>query len=81
MKLRFVEWVVDLCTEPFDRQWLDYQEEIGLRHMPAKKNDTDHANSPVVVPLRYLIAFYHGERDAEDAALYERRAMVTRPAS
>jgi hypothetical protein len=36
---------------------LDYQEEIGLRHMPAKKNMTDDARTPAVVPQRYLLGF------------------------
>jgi hypothetical protein len=37
--------------------WLDYQEEIGLRHTRKKKNRTDSAHTPPLVPLRYLIAF------------------------
>ncbi|TCO95499.1 protoglobin [Chthoniobacter flavus] len=37
VKRRFVQWVVDLCTRPFDQAWLDYQEEIALRHLPEKK--------------------------------------------
>ena len=57
VKKRFVQWVTDLCTRPRDQVWLDYQEEIGLRHTPAKKNQTDHARTPNVVPLRYLFAF------------------------
>jgi hypothetical protein len=57
VKRRFVQWVSDLCTQPFDRVWLDYQHEIGLRHTPEKKNQTDHAATPMVVPLRHLIAF------------------------
>lgn len=57
VKKRFVQWVIDLCTRPRDQAWLDYQEEIGLRHTPAKKNQTDHAHTPSVVPLRYLLAF------------------------
>ena len=57
VKPRFVQWVVDLCTRPFDRTWLDYQHEIGLRHTPAKKNRTDGAATPPLVPLRYLLAF------------------------
>ncbi|HEY6330043.1 MAG TPA: alpha/beta fold hydrolase [Blastocatellia bacterium] len=57
VKKRFVKWVVDACVRPHDRGWLDYQEEIGLRHTPAKKNLTDHANTPTVVPLRFLFAF------------------------
>ncbi len=57
VKRRFVQWVVDACTRPRDQAWLDYQEEIGLRHTPAKKNKTDDAHTPDVVPLRYLLAF------------------------
>ena len=57
VKKRFVQWVVDACVRPHDQAWLDYQEEIGLRHTPEKKNRTDHAQTPALVPLRYLIAF------------------------
>jgi Protoglobin len=57
VKARFVQWVVDACFRPHDEAWLNYQEEIGLRHTPAKKNQTDGARTPPVVPLRYLIAF------------------------
>jgi hypothetical protein len=41
VKARFVQWVRDVCLRPHDRDWLNYQEEIGLRHTPAKKNATD----------------------------------------
>ena len=54
VKKRFVQWVLDACFRPHDQAWLDYQEEIGLRHTPAKKNQTDHAHTPSMVPLRYL---------------------------
>ncbi len=57
VKRRFVQWVVDVALSPHDRQWLDYQEEIGLRHTPAKKNLTDNAHTPPLVPLRYLLGF------------------------
>jgi Protoglobin len=57
IKERFVQWVRDVCTRPHDQAWLDYQEEIGLRHTPAKKNVTDGAHTPDLVPLRYLLAF------------------------
>lgn len=57
VKKRFVQWVGDLCRKPRDQAWLDYQEEIGLRHTPAKKNATDGTETPDVVPLRYLWAF------------------------
>jgi hypothetical protein len=80
VKKRFVQWIADACTRPRDQGWLDYQEEIGKRHTPAKKNQTDHAQTPPVVPLRYLIAFTaiasttirsfleEGGRNAEDVA-------------
>lgn len=57
VKPRFVQWVIDLCSRPFDQAWLDYQDEIGQRHTPAKKNQTDGAETPPVVPLRYVFAF------------------------
>jgi hypothetical protein len=57
VKRRFVQWVVDLCSRPFDQAWLDYQHEIGLRHIPAKKNATEGAQTPSHVPLRYVLAF------------------------
>jgi hypothetical protein len=57
VKPRFVQWVVDLCMRPFDQEWLDYQEEIALRHLPEKKNKTDKADTPPLVPLRYMLAF------------------------
>ena len=57
VKRRFVQWVVDVATRPHDRAWLNYQEEIGLRHTPAKKNRADGGHTPAFVPLRYLLAF------------------------
>jgi hypothetical protein len=64
VKSRFVQWVVDVATRPHDRAWLNYQEEIGLRHTPAKKNQTDGRHTPPVVPLRYLLAFIPVVTDA-----------------
>ncbi|HEY4358440.1 MAG TPA: protoglobin domain-containing protein [Acidobacteriaceae bacterium] len=57
VKQRFVQWVVDVALRPHDRDWLNYQQEIGLRHTPAKKNKTDNAHTPPVVPFRYLLGF------------------------
>ena len=57
VKRRFVQWVRDVCARPHDQAWLDYQEEIGLRHTPEKKNQTDGAHTPPMVPLRYLLGF------------------------
>jgi hypothetical protein len=57
VKRRFLQWVVDVATRPHDRAWLNYQEEIGLRHTPQKKNKVDGGHTPFLVPLRYLLAF------------------------
>ena len=57
IRRRFVRWVVDVAIRPHDREWLDYQHEIGLRHTPARKNKTDGAHTPPVVPFRYLLGF------------------------
>jgi hypothetical protein len=57
VKKRFVQWVANLCWRERNQAWLDYQEEIGLRHTPAKKNKTEGAHTPDVVPLRYVWAF------------------------
>jgi hypothetical protein len=57
VKKRFVRWVIDACERPHDQDWLNYQEEIGQRHTPARKNLTDHSQTSPVVSLRYLIAF------------------------
>jgi hypothetical protein len=57
VKRRFVQWVIDVAVRPHDRDWLNYQFEIGLRHTPAKKNMTDGAHTPPVVPFRYLVGF------------------------
>lgn len=57
VKKRFVQWVTDAVARPHDRAWLNYQEEIGLRHTPEKKNRTDNRCTPSWVPLRYLLAF------------------------
>jgi hypothetical protein len=57
VKPRFVQWVIDTCTRPLDQAWLDYQDEIGRRHTPEKKNQTDGVQAPPLVPLRYLLAF------------------------
>ncbi|MDC0717455.1 protoglobin domain-containing protein [Nannocystis bainbridge] len=58
VRLRFGQWIRDTCAAQYDRAWLDYQHEIGLRHTAAKKNRTDAVNSAAPqIHLRYLIAF------------------------
>ena len=57
---RFEQWILDTCERPYDQEWLDYQQEIALRHTRAKKNRTDGAQeTPDHIPLRYLISFVY----------------------
>jgi hypothetical protein len=55
--LRFRQWILDTCTRPYDQQWLDYQNEIALRHTSVKKNAVDGVRSTSHVPLRDILAF------------------------
>jgi hypothetical protein len=55
--LRFQQWIVDTCTKPYDQDWLNYQEEIALRHTAVKKNQTDGVHSTPYVPLSDIVAF------------------------
>lgn len=57
VKPRFVQWVIDVVRRPHDQAWLNYQEEIGLRHLPAKKNMADKRSTTPIVPLRFVLAF------------------------
>ena len=57
---RFKQWIFDTCKRPYDQEWLDYQQEIALRHTRAKKNQTDGVHeTPEHIPLRYMIAFIY----------------------
>lgn len=56
---RFKRWILDTCRRPYDQQWLDYHQEIALRHTRTKKNQTDGARAPEHIPLRYIIAFVY----------------------
>ena len=56
---RFKLWILDTCRRPYDQEWLDYQQEIALRHTRAKKNQTDGARAPEHIPLRYMVAFIY----------------------
>lgn len=52
---RFGQWVRDTCDPPYDRDWLNYQFEIGRRHHRTKKNETDDVESVPNIDLRYVI--------------------------
>jgi len=53
---RFGRGILDGFTRTYDQYWLDYQQEVGLRHGRAKKNSTDGVDSVAVVPFRHLLA-------------------------
>jgi hypothetical protein len=55
--LRFRQWILDTCFRRYDQDWLNYQQEIALRHTSVKKNQTDQVESAAYIPLRYVIAF------------------------
>jgi hypothetical protein len=55
--LRFQQWVLDTCFRSYDQDWLNYAQEIALRHTPLKKNKTDGVESTSYVPLRDYLAF------------------------
>ncbi|HEY9641928.1 MAG TPA: protoglobin domain-containing protein [Coleofasciculaceae cyanobacterium] len=55
--LRFQQWILDTCFRSYDQDWLDYQEEIALRHTSLKKNRIDSVESTDHVPYRDIVAF------------------------
>jgi hypothetical protein len=55
--LRFEQWILDICFRPYDRDWLNYQQVIALRHTSLKKNKTNGVESTSHVPLRDIIGF------------------------
>jgi hypothetical protein len=55
--LRFRQWILDTCFRPYDQEWINYQQEIALRHTSAKKNKVDDVRSTPYVPLRDVLAF------------------------
>jgi hypothetical protein len=55
--LRFEQWILDTCLRPYDQDWLDYQQEIALRHTSLKKNQADGVRSTTHVPFRDVVAF------------------------
>jgi Protoglobin len=58
VRARFAKWIVDLCTQAHDQTWLNWQNEIAIRHHRTKKNVTDNvASTSKEIPMRYLIAF------------------------
>lgn len=55
--LRFEQWILDTCFRPYDQDWLNYQQEIALRHTSLKKNQADGVRSTPYVPFHDIVAF------------------------
>ena len=56
VRRRFGRWILDTARAEYDQAWLDYQQEIGLRHHRSGKNRTDGARAADHIPLRYVLA-------------------------
>jgi hypothetical protein len=54
---RFQQWILDTCFRPYGQDWLNYQQEIALRHTSFKKNQMDNVVSTPHVPYSDFIAF------------------------
>lgn len=57
VRARFGRWIKDTTDAQYDQAWLDYQQEIALRHHRDGKNKTDGAPSVDQINLRYITAF------------------------
>jgi hypothetical protein len=55
--LRFQQWILDTCFRTYDQDWLNYQQEIALRHTSIKKNVTDDVMSTPFIPFRDIVTF------------------------
>ena len=56
VRRRFGRWILDTARAEFDQAWLDYQQEIGVRHTRRGKNRTDAVQAADHIPLRYVLA-------------------------
>ena len=56
---RFGQWILDTCNRDYDQDWLNYQQEIALRHAPEGKNKTDGVSSTPYIELRYITALIY----------------------
>jgi hypothetical protein len=59
VRARFGRWILDTASADYDRAWLDYQHEIGLRHHRTKKNKTDDVNAVDNIALRHIIGLIY----------------------
>lgn len=59
VRARFGQWILDLCTKPYDQNWLNYQHEIAKRHHSTKKNKTEGVDTVPIIHYRYMTAFIY----------------------
>lgn len=59
VRKRFHVWILDTCNRPYDQDWLNYQQEIGLRHTYVKKNQIDRVQAVPHIGLRYMVTFIY----------------------
>ncbi len=57
VRIRFGQWIRDLCSRPWDQVWLDYQHEIARRHTDLVGATDGIESDQTHVPLRYMVAF------------------------
>jgi hypothetical protein len=58
VRLQLAQWMQYTYRACNDQAWLDYQQEIALRHAPAPKHLTDEAAAVADhIPTRYMIAY------------------------
>jgi len=57
VRLRFAQWIRDLCGRDWDGKWLAYQNEIAQRHVNTLGQTDNVGSAETHIPLRYLIAF------------------------
>ncbi len=55
-KSRFEQWILDICLHPYDKDWLNYQQELPLRHTSVKKNQADGVQSTAHVSFQDVVA-------------------------
>jgi len=48
---------LDTCLRPYDQEWINYQQEIALRHKSLKKNKVDGVRSTPYVAFPDVLAF------------------------
>lgn len=59
VRVRFAQWILDICQKSYDQTWLNYQHEIAKRHHSAKKNQTDKVDTVPIIHYRYMTAFIY----------------------